>query len=298
MTGNAELEGKVAVVTGGASGIGLGLAIRAAREGMRVALADVEEEPLQAALEQVRTHGAKAIAVRTDVSDPVAVQALAEKVEAELGAPWLICNNAGVNKFKKLWEFTQADWQWILGVNLWGVINGISSFVPGLVARNAGYVVNTSSAAGLYATPGAGAYVTSKHALVGLSECLYRELRRIGSAVGVSVLCPKLVATNMMTATRNEPGVQDKPAPIDMTKVQLPVTGEKVDVKTPDMIGDEVILAIAERRFWILPHADSMRNTVINRFTQAIHGENPDGSSEDQLSALLSSKRAGLVAPP
>jgi len=273
MTGNAELEGKVAVVTGGASGIGLGLAIRAAREGMRVALADVEEEPLQAALEQLRTHGARAIAVRTDVSDPVAVQAFAEKVEAELGAPWLVCNNAGVNKFKKLWEFTQADWRWILGVNLWGVINGISSFVPGLVARNAGYVVNTSSAAGLYATAGAGAYVTSKHALVGLSECLYRELQRIGSAVGVSVLCPKLVATNLMTATRNEPGVQD-------------------------MIGDEVFLAIAERRFWILPHADSMRDTVINRFTQALHGENPDGSSEDQLSALLSSKRAGLVAPP
>jgi len=116
MTNNAELEGKVAVVTGGASGIGLGLAIRAAREGMRVALADVEEEPLQAALEQVRALGARVIAVRTDVSDAAAVQALAQKVEAELGAPWLVCNNAGVNKFKKLWEFTQADWKWILGV--------------------------------------------------------------------------------------------------------------------------------------------------------------------------------------
>jgi len=139
--------------------------------------------------------------------------------------------------------------------------------------------------------------VTSKHALVGLSECLYRELRRIDSAVGVSVLCPKLVATNMMTATRNEPGVQDKPAPIDMTKMQLPATGEKVDVKTPEMISDEVFSAIAERRFWILPHVDSMRDTVMNRFRQATNGENPDGSSEDQLSALLSSRRVGLVAP-
>jgi hypothetical protein len=123
-------------------------------------------------------------------------------------------------------------------------------------------------------------------------------LRRIGSAVGVSVLCPKLVATNLMTATRNEPGVKDKPAPIDMTKIQLPVTGEKADVKTPDMIGDDVFSAIADRRFWILPHAYAMRDTVIKRFTQALHGENPDGSSEDQLSGLLSSKRAGIVAPP
>ena len=296
MAANTELEGKVAVITGGASGIGLGLAIRAAREGMMVALADVEVEPLQAALDQVRSHGGRAIAVRTDVSDPVAVQALAEQVETELGAPWLVCNNAGVNKFKKLWELTQAEWQWILGVNLGGVINGISSFVPGLVARNAGYVVNTSSAAGLYATPGAGAYVTSKHALVGLSECLYRELRRIDSAVGVSVLCPKLVATNMMTATRNEPGAQDKPAVIDMTKIPAPVVGENLDVKTPEMIAEEVFSAIADRRFWILPHADSMKDTVINRFTQALRGENPDGSSEDQFSALHSSMRAGLVA--
>ncbi|WP_426421738.1 SDR family NAD(P)-dependent oxidoreductase [Bradyrhizobium genosp. A] len=295
---SAEFSGKVAVVTGAASGIGLGLALRAAELGMKVALADVEAGPLEDALEQVRRAGAEAIARRVDVSDGDAVMALAATVEAELGHPWLVCNNAGVNKFKPLWAVTEAEWAWIVGVNMWGVIHGIRAFAPGMVVRNAGHIVNTSSAAGLYATPGAGPYVATKHAVVGLSECLYREFEMAGIDVGVSVLCPKLVATNMMTATRNEPGATAKPAPIDMSRIRIPFSHGEPDVQTPAMLANKVFDAVEHRRFWILSHVDSMRDTVVNRFRQAVDGRNPDDSSADRLSSFLAGVRSGLLKPP
>lgn len=289
-----DLEGKVAVITGAASGIGLGLALYAAQKGMKVALADIEEEPLQLALEQVRKTGAQAFACRVDVSDANAVMGFAAETEAELGAPWLVCNNAGVNKFKPAWEFTEAEWKWIVGVNLWGVIHGMRAFVPGLVSRNSGHVVNTSSAAGLYATPGAAAYVATKHAVVGLSECLYREFQMSEADIGVSVLCPKLVATNMMTATRNEPGAEQQPQEIDMVKIHIPFDDVEIDVQTPAMIAEKVFKAIEARRFWVLSHAESMRDTIVSRFRQATEGENPDETSADQLSSFLAGTRAGL----
>lgn len=293
----AGLEGKVAVITGAGSGIGLGLALKAAKLGMRVALADVERDPLDRAVEAVRCEGVEAIARQVDVSDEDAVMSLAKETEATLGPPFLLCNNAGVNKFKPLWEVTEAEWNWIVGVNLWGVINGVRAFVPAMVERNAGYVVNTSSAGGLYATPGAGPYVTTKHAVVGLSECLYRELRMLGKDVGVSVLCPKLVATNMMTASRNEPGASEKPVAVDMSKIEIPVGGPRPEVQTPEMIAEKVFSAIEKRDFWILSHADAMRDTLLNRARQAVDGENPDDSSGDPASAFLAGVQAGLIKP-
>lgn len=289
-----DFAGRVAVVTGAASGIGLGLALHAAKLGMSVALADVEEPPLEAALGKVRAMGAKAIARRVDVSDPQAVNDLATAVSTELGDPWLLCNNAGVNKFKPSWAFTQTERDWIVGVNLGGVINGIRAFVPGLVTRNDGYVVNTASAAGLYATPGAAAYVATKHAVVGLSECLYRELIASGKQVGVSVVCPKLVATNMMTATRNEPGVVEKPSPVDMSKIVLPADA-KPDIQTPAALAEKVFEAICRRQFWVLSHLGTMRETLLNRTHQMVNQDNPDETSTDKLSSYLSCRRAGLI---
>lgn len=291
MDQNIDVCGRVAVITGGASGIGLGLALRAAHEGMDVALADVEEEPLVQALKQIEATGVRAIAVRTDVSDPTQMRRLSDQVEQRLGVPWLLCNNAGVNKFKKLWEYSAAEWRWILGVDLQGVINGISAFVPDMVSRNAGFVVNTASAAGLYATPGSAPYSTAKHAVVGLSECLWRELQLINSSVGVSVLCPKLVATNMSNATRNEPGTRRTADTATPSQPKAPL----MDVLTPAAIADGVFDAIRCRKFWILPHAQTMRETVLHRFEQAILGINPDDRSEDRLSTLLSGRRAGLL---
>jgi NAD(P)-dependent dehydrogenase (short-subunit alcohol dehydrogenase family) len=280
------------VITGAASGIGLGLALRAAREGMNVALVDVEEGPLRSALKQVRAIGARAIGVHTDVSDAEAVAALADRVDRDLGAAWLVCNNAGVNKFKPVWSLTAADWHWIVGVNLGGVINGIASFVPGMIARGGGHVVNTASAAAFTVTPGAGAYSATKHAVVGLSEALYRELAIVGSAVGVTVVCPRLVATNMLTSERNEPGATGScPEPVDMMAFDTP----GMRVLSSEELADQVFAAVRERRFWVLPHVDEMGGIAQARLAQAIEGKNPDDASVDARSVANGARQSGLV---
>ncbi|HAM01902.1 MAG TPA: hypothetical protein DCQ30_06690, partial [Acidimicrobiaceae bacterium] len=185
-----ELRGKVAVVTGAASGIGLAVSRKAAAEGMRLVVADIEEGPLKAAADELSAAGAEVLAVPTDVSERSSVQTLCDAALERFGTVHLLHNNAGVGAGGPLWEVPEADWRWVLGVNLWGVIHGIGVFVPHMVARGEGHVVNTASLAGLASPPFMGPYNAAKHAVVTISETLAKDLRTMGSPVGVSVLCP------------------------------------------------------------------------------------------------------------
>jgi NAD(P)-dependent dehydrogenase (short-subunit alcohol dehydrogenase family) len=199
-----SLRDRVAVVTGGGSGIGRALVDVFAREGARIVVADIEEARAIEAADAVRGRGGHALAARTDVTDLAQVQALADRAFSEFGSVDVLCNNAGVAIWGSLAEATHRDWQWVLGVNLWGVIHGLEAFLPRMIAgKRRGHVVNTASMAGLVATRGLGIYNTSKYAVVGLSETLAKDLAPHG--IGVSVLCPMGVATRIRASDRNRP---------------------------------------------------------------------------------------------
>src|SRR3954471_15042638 len=198
-----ELKGKGAVVTGAASGLGRAMALALADEGMHVGLGDVADASEVVAA--VEAKGVSALSMKLDVSKAAEVEAFAALVERDLGAPFLVCNNAGVSPLGAAWETSAGDWQWILGVNLWGVIHGIRSFVPRLMERNEGHIVNTASVAGLISPPGSGAYNVTKHAVVALSETLHHDLQERSSNVKVSVLCPAYVPTGISDSERNRP---------------------------------------------------------------------------------------------
>jgi NAD(P)-dependent dehydrogenase (short-subunit alcohol dehydrogenase family) len=251
-----DLAGRVAVVTGGASGIGRAMAARFATEGMHVVVADIEHEPLDAAAAELGV-----IAVPTDVSDAASVQALADAVLERFGRVDLLCNNAGVGGGGDIIELELADWSWVLGVNLWGVIHGLRSFLPHLVANPAGaHVVNTASMAGLFAFPGGAPYCSSKFAVVGLSESLLGELRQQGSEVGVSVLCPGFVRTNIFTSQRNRPEELRVPERGPLSAARL-ANAEMIRLVAetaipPEDVADMVLAAVLEDRFWIFSHPD------------------------------------------
>ena len=199
-----EFQGKVAVVTGAASGIGRALAERCAQEGMRVVLAGINEQTLMQASQELQAIGASVLAVQTDVSKAADVEALAQKAFDTYGAVHLLFNNAGVGAGISLWESTLADWEWTLGVNLWGVIYGIRAFVPRMLEQDTeGHIVNTASIAGLVSGPGLGIYRMTKHGVVTLSETLYHELALRGAKVKVSVLCPGFVNTRIMDCAQS-----------------------------------------------------------------------------------------------
>src|ERR1700741_2540066 len=200
-----ELKGKVAAVTGAASGLGRPMALAFAAEGMDVALADVDQANLSSVEDEVQAKGVRAITLKVDVSQAGQGEAFRAQTLARLGAIHVVCNNAGVSPLGAVWENTPADWQWILGVTLWGVINGVRAFVPRLLAQGEGHVVNTASVAGLISPPGMGAYNVTKHAVVALSESLHHDLRLRGSPVGVSVLCPAYVPTGIADSESNRP---------------------------------------------------------------------------------------------
>jgi NAD(P)-dependent dehydrogenase (short-subunit alcohol dehydrogenase family) len=252
MTPRTDLKGKVAVMIGAASGIGLALASRAAEQGMKVALVDAEECLLAAALEQVKAKDAGAITVRTDIADADAVRMLARRIEAELGPPWLVCNNSGLSQLGPDRKLTSAHLKWSIGVNLWGVINGVQVFTPGMVERDAGHIVNIASA-DLFGAPGAAPYVATTHAIVGLSESLYRELDAVGSQVGVTVVCPALINTSVTRATRYRPAAHKAGRWVHS---RPPLEREApLNVLPAKEFAEQIFAAVTGRRFWLFPYA-------------------------------------------
>lgn len=249
-----QFEGRTAVVTGAASGIGYALAEAFGRQGMHLVLADIEHDALVRAEERLAATPGRGelLAVPTDVADPGQVSRLAQEVGRVLGPVHLLCNNAGVAVGgAPLWELEGHDWEWCLDVNLWGVIHGIRAFVPAMVAHGeAGHVVNTASLAGHLATPMLGPYNTSKYAVVGLSETLRAELAMLASSIGVSVLCPGFVRTRIAESARNRPDHLPEP---DRTTTEGAALLE--GATPPEDIAQVVLDAVREDRFWIVPHA-------------------------------------------
>jgi NAD(P)-dependent dehydrogenase (short-subunit alcohol dehydrogenase family) len=251
-----ELKGKVAAVTGAASGLGRAMALAFAGEGMHLALADVDEKNLGPVLDEVRAKGVKAVSFRVDVSRAAEVEAFAENACLNFGAVHLACNNAGVSSPGASWENSVGEWQWVLGVNLWGVIHGVRSFAPRMIAQGEGHIVNTASVAGLISPPGSSSYNVTKHAVVALSETLHHDLRERGSAVGVSVLCPAYVPTGIADSERNKP--QDvapgEKSPLTIARQAMLKKAVASGKLTADDIAKAVVAAVKEERFYILTH--------------------------------------------
>jgi NAD(P)-dependent dehydrogenase (short-subunit alcohol dehydrogenase family) len=270
-----ELRGKVAVVTGAASGIGRALAAGFASEGMHVAMADIEEDALAAAAKEVGEHGANVLAVRTDVSKGAEVDALAARVYDEFGTCHVVCNNAGVGSGGAMWELTEADWAWVLGVNLWGVIHGIRAFVPRLVEQDEGHVVNTGSIAGLTSAPMMGPYNASKHAVVTISETLQRELGLNGSAVRVSVVCPGFVQTRIAESDRNRPQHLRNAVESEVNEVGRELLRQIVaSGLPPEEVARQVVDAVKHDRFYVLPHPH-MKGLVRTRMEDILEERSP-----------------------
>ncbi len=257
-----DLSDKVAVVTGAASGIGLAMAERFAAEGMRVVLADIEADAVLAAASGLQDAGHDVISVRTDVSNADDVQRLADVALETYGAVDIVCNNAGVGIGGALWEHTVKDWEWLLGVNLWGVINGIRTFVPIMLSQETEcHIVNTASAAGLDARPWLGMYSASKYAVVAISEALQQELAMTGAKIGVSVLCPAIVNTRIGEAERNRPAALSNGADVEAPP-QAQAFGEAFRAMLasgipPKDVADAVVDAVRNDRLYILTNPET-----------------------------------------
>ncbi len=251
-----KLKGKVAAVTGAASGLGRSMALAFAAEGMDIALADVDEVNLTAVADEVQEKGVRAITLKVDVSQAAQVDAFRDQAIARLGAVHVVCNNAGVAPLGPLWESSVGDWEWILGVNLWGVIHGVRAFAPALIAQNEGHIVNTASVAGLISPPGMGAYNVTKHAVVALSETLYHDLRERKSKVGVSVLCPAYVPTGIADSERSRPkhlaaSKKSRETQAKEAMVRKAVKSGKISAAE---VAQAVVKAVKADRFYILTH--------------------------------------------
>lgn len=270
-------EGKVAVITGGASGIGYAIAQRAGAEGMTVVLVDVEASSLADAAAALASKGITVHAFVADVSDREGMIALAQRIADEVGDVWLLANNAGVFVAAPFLESTPQEWEFVINTNLWGVVYGLQAFLPGMVARDSGHVVNTSSLDGIVTVPNVASYIASKHAISGLSETLFRELARAGSNVGMSVLCPGTIETNIVRSTRNWPARLGE-APEVVLADGFP---EFDEVMAPSTVADIVFEAIGERRFWIVTHPNQYASAIRARAEGIITGTNPDDASVD-----------------
>jgi NAD(P)-dependent dehydrogenase (short-subunit alcohol dehydrogenase family) len=248
-------QGQVAVVTGGGSGIGLALANRFASAGLHVVLADVQEDALATAKAEVEGHGVDVLTVPTDVSKEADVQALAAATLERFGAVHVVCNNAGVAGRSDPWFGPLSSWEWVMGVNFWGVVHGCRTFLPHLVGG--GHIVNTASIAGLY--PGfAASYDASKHAVVAMTESLYTTVTSAGLPIGVSVLCPGWVRTQILESDRNWPASMGELPPSDPAADVTRRHIEKAiaEGRTPASVADAVADAVTAGRFWVIPHQD------------------------------------------
>jgi NAD(P)-dependent dehydrogenase (short-subunit alcohol dehydrogenase family) len=248
-----SFAGKVAVVTGGGSGIGRALVLALGREGARVAVADIDEADARETTRLAAAAGAETLAVRTDVTDRREVEALADRVYERFGATHILCNNAGVVVHGGLETATWEDWHWVVGVNLWGVVHGLLAFVPRMIeGGEGGHVVNTASMAGLIASQGLGVYNTTKYAVVGLSETLAKDLRP--HHIGVTVVCPMGVATRIREAARNRPAALRK-APGASGAGEVTLIGRTLD---PDDVAAQTLAAVRDGELYVITHEEAL----------------------------------------
>lgn len=273
-----RLEGRVAVVTGAASGIGLALCERFAAEGMKVMMADIEAGPLAAAEAAVARTAPAVRASRIDVSNPDDVERLAHETYDAFGAAHVVCNNAGVAVIGATHEHTLADWQWVINVNLWGVIHGVRAFLPRMLAGGEeGHIVNTASMAGLTTSPYMSVYDVTKHGVVALSESMYKEAQATGSPIGVSVVCPGLIDTQIMRSSRNRPeGFADAGKAGPMAQAFSQSLGHRLSTGyPPSEVATQVVDGIREGRFYIVPAQPEVKAGIAVRAQDLIELRNP-----------------------
>ncbi len=267
-----DLSGKVAVVTGGGSGIGRAMALAFADEGMDIAIGDIEAGPGEAVADEVRAKGQRAISVVCDVTDLDSVRALADVTKAQLGAFHVICNNAGVVAGGPTADLTAGDWAWVIDVDLQGVVNGVLAFLPGLIEQGEGHIVNTASIAGLIplAAPGVISYTTAKYGVVGITETLHEELAPMG--IGASALCPGVVNTRISQSARNRPdsaggpvAEEDLTPPLELPPGMEPPRIIGANVREPDEMAQRVVAGVKQNHLYIVTHPET-REAVEQRF--------------------------------
>jgi len=274
-----QFAGRVAVITGGASGLGRAMALRFVREGMKIVLADINAGDLARTESELRAAGASVIGVRCDVSKAEDVEALAAKTLQAFGAVHLVANNAGVSPLGNVWENSVADWQWIMGVNLWGVIHGVRVFTPIMLAQGTeGHIVNTASVSGLICAPGMGLYNVTKHAVVALTETLHHDLARHNARVKCSVLCPAYVPTGIADSERNRPAELADPRRAKTAEDFEREAGLKKAVErgrvSADDVAQVVFEAVRDERFYIVTHPKIL-GAVQARMEDILRGASP-----------------------
>ncbi len=277
-----NFSGKTAVLTGAGSGFGLECARIGAQRGMNLVLVDVQQDALDQVTTELTEQGATVMACKVDVSDASAMEQLALHVQQRFGAPHLVFNNAGVGSGGLIWENSVADWQWVLGVNLWGVVHGVRLFTPMMLAeakRNPsyqGHIVNTASMAGLLAAPNMGVYNVSKHAVVALSETLYQDLQLVSDQVGASVLCPYFVPTGISQSHRNRPAEVAAHTPTQSQLMGQAMSDKAVasgKVSAAE-VAQKVFDAVQAGQFYIYSHPQAL-GLVAQRMQAVVEGANP-----------------------
>jgi NAD(P)-dependent dehydrogenase (short-subunit alcohol dehydrogenase family) len=296
-----SFQGRTAVITGAGSGFGLEVSRLAAQRGMKLVMVDVQKDALDRAAAEMQALGAEVLAAQVDVSKADAMEALGASVAQRFGAPHLVFNNAGIGAGGLIWENTVKDWEWVLGVNVMGVVHGVRIFTPMMLeaARKdrayEGHIVNTASMAGLLNPPNMGVYNVSKHAVVSLSETLYQDLRLVTEQIGASVLCPFFVPTGITQSDRNRPEAL-REAAAQPTKSQLigramtdkAVSSGKV---TAAQVAGFVMDAVANDRFYIYSHPRSLAS-VQTRLEDVVQGRNPTDPFADRPEIGASLKAA------
>lgn len=273
-----EFDQRVAVITGAASGFGREFARLGAQKGMKLVLADIEDAPLQATADELKAAGADVVALRTDVAKSDSVKALSELAYDSFGAVHLLFNNAGVAHGGLIWEASEKDWAWILGVNVMGVVHGMHHFVPRMLKQGEeGHIINTASVAGLLSAPLMGTYNVSKHSVVTLSETLYHDLKLVKSRLGVSVLCPAFVPTGIAHSHRNRPeDLRSDQAPTESMKAAQASSVKAVSSgkKTAADIASLTFAAIHDDKFYILSHPGILGSVEL-RLQDVLNQRNP-----------------------
>lgn len=275
-----SFEGKVAVVTGGASGLGLAMANRFADAGMNIVLGDIEAEPLAMAEAAIAAKGVGVLPLRTDVARADEIEALAESAYERFGAVHVLCNNAGVGGSQgPMWELSQPDWDWVIDVDMWSVVHGVRSFVPRMIeSGEEGHIVNTASIAGLVSGAVGGPYTVAKFAVEALSEQLHYELGRAGHNIGVSVLCPGFVNTGIYDSGRNRQAEYGEAQPVTgPSPIRAALEERRQTMMQPAEIGEMVFEAVRDRELYIIPAgSDALEQSMRTRFENIVARRTPD----------------------